>query len=208
MTEFAPFDVFNDKEHPWSPLNLAKETTQVAKMFTQVPLQRKDAVKFDIFSEVEAEKSLSKGFRYRTWKLNSAKGASKPLKVVARTEVDSYLSSQESGNQFVHIRSLTEHFPIDPKSNAPVQNYVSWTTKFSKNQRGAIFASEMKNNAYVWGRWCMEAILSGVDFLKIGFFTRVGGARGYLSAGKNQLASQSFAAEDGQVKDGGFLTDT
>lgn len=33
VTEYAPFDINSDKDHAWSPLNLARETTQVSKLF-------------------------------------------------------------------------------------------------------------------------------------------------------------------------------
>lgn len=39
-------------------------------------------------------------------------------------------------------------------------------------QRGAILATEIKNNGFKMARWTMEAILAGADFIKFGYVSR------------------------------------
>ncbi|KAI3636327.1 hypothetical protein MIR68_005679 [Amoeboaphelidium protococcarum] len=193
--DYAPHDIAGNKEHPWSPLNLAKQATLVSEVFSQVPLLDDGKVlsmSADSDSK-DAKKTLSRAFSYRAWKMQPAKGASTNLTLVARTDADSYLVTSNEGVESesqVHIRALTEHFPIDPKSNNPIANYTTWQTKLQKNQKGAILASEMKSNSFVWARWLCEAFLGGVDFIKIGLFSRVNGARGLMNSQSDSVSNQ------------------
>ena len=48
---------------------------------------------------------------------------------------------------------------------------LDWTRKLD-SQRGAVLASEMKNNAYKLTKWTTSSVLAGVDLIKLGFVTR------------------------------------
>lgn len=47
-----------------------------------------------------------------------------------------------------------------------------WRQKLD-SQRGAVMASEIKNNSNKLSKWAVESILSGSDLIKIGFVGRV-----------------------------------
>ena len=63
------------------------------------------------------------------------------------------------------VFSLNEH---DPK----LCGNVDWRSKLD-NQRGAVLANELKNNAAKLGRWTTQSLLSGADMMKIGFTSRL-----------------------------------
>lgn len=61
------------------------------------------------------------------------------------------------------MRALTEY---DPKLTG-----VDWRAKLEA-QRGAVLATELKNNAPKLARWAASALVSGVDLVKLGFVSR------------------------------------
>merc|ERR1719235_946970 len=66
-------------------------------------------------------------------------------------------------NQLVSVKALNE---FDPKLN------YSWRNAL-ETQRGAVLATELKNNAFKLGRWTAQAILAGCHVMKIGYASRV-----------------------------------
>lgn len=48
---------------------------------------------------------------------------------------------------------------------------VDWRQKLD-TQRGAVLATELKNNANKLAKWTAAALISGVDFIKLGFVSR------------------------------------
>ena len=59
--------------------------------------------------------------------------------------------------------ALNEYNP--PNSN------MAWRDKID-NQRGAVFANELKNNAFKVAKWAAQSLLAGADHMKIGFCSR------------------------------------
>ena len=51
-------------------------------------------------------------------------------------------------------------------------NAVSWRDKLD-SQRGAVLATELKNNSFKLAKWTAQSILAGADQMKIGFVSRV-----------------------------------
>ena len=49
---------------------------------------------------------------------------------------------------------------------------VDWRQKI-ENQRGAVLATELKNNANKLARWTSAALVAGVDLIKLGYVARV-----------------------------------
>ena len=88
------------------------------------------------------------------------------LKICVRTEVDAYSAGQGNprlGQGLVTIRALNEFDPRAPGAGgAP-----DWRTKLD-SQRGAVVATEMKNNSVKLARWTVQSILSKADVMKIG----------------------------------------
>jgi len=89
------------------------------------------------------------------------------MKICVRTEVDSYLPSQgnpKEGQGLVTIRALNEFDPRAPGAGgAP-----DWRTKLD-SQRGAVVATEMKNNSCKFAKWTVQSILAGAEAMKIGY---------------------------------------
>lgn len=46
---------------------------------------------------------------------------------------------------------------------------VDWRTKLD-SQKGAVLATELKNNGCKLAKWTLQAILAGNDYIKYGFF--------------------------------------
>ena len=48
---------------------------------------------------------------------------------------------------------------------------MDWRQKI-ENQRGAVLATELKNNANKLARWTSAALVAGVDLIKLGYVAR------------------------------------
>ena len=81
-----------------------------------------------------------------------------------RTEVNGVTESRGQ-NALLCARALLEY---DPK----VSQTVDWRAKI-ETQRGAVIATELKNNSNKLAKWTCCAILAGADLLKLGFVSRV-----------------------------------
>ncbi|VDM01805.1 unnamed protein product [Schistocephalus solidus] len=124
----------------------------------------------DADDKEEAEKVASVGYRYRKFDLGGN------IQCVIRCEVDAALpetAGQEPKKKnekippprFACIKALNE---FDHRYCSG----VNWRTKLD-TQRGAVIASELKNNSCKMYKWTVGAIISGADQLKLGFVSRV-----------------------------------
>lgn len=113
----------------------------------------------------ETEPLASCGYRYRVFDLGVTED--EDLKICVRTEVDAYSAGQGNplvGQGLVTIRALNEFDPRAPGAGgAP-----DWRTKLD-SQRGAVVATEMKNNSCKLAKWTVQSILAGADLMKIGY---------------------------------------
>ncbi|KAI0773370.1 eukaryotic translation initiation factor 3 subunit 7 [Irpex lacteus] len=116
----------------------------------------------------ETEPLASCGYRYRVFDLGVTED--EDLKICVRTEVDCYSAGQGNprlGQGLVTIRALNEFDPRAPGAGgAP-----DWRTKLD-TQRGAVVATEMKNNSSKLAKWTVQSILAGADLMKIGYISR------------------------------------
>lgn len=48
---------------------------------------------------------------------------------------------------------------------------IDWRQKL-ENQRGAVIATELKNNANKLAKWTVQSLLAGADQMKLGYVTR------------------------------------
>lgn len=112
----------------------------------------------------ETEPLASCGYRYRVFDLGVTE--EEDLKICVRTEVDAYSAGQGNprlGQGLVTIRAMNEFDPRAPGAGgAP-----DWRTKLD-SQRGAVVATEMKNNSCKLAKWTVQSILAGADLMKIG----------------------------------------
>ncbi|KAJ2967710.1 hypothetical protein NUW54_g13430 [Trametes sanguinea] len=117
----------------------------------------------------ETEPLASCGYRYRVFDLGITED--EDMRLCVRTETDAYIHGQGNptdGQGLLTIRALNEFDPRAPGAGgAP-----DWRTKLD-SQRGAVMATEMKNNSCKLAKWTVQSILAGADLLKLGFISRV-----------------------------------
>ncbi len=112
----------------------------------------------------ETEPLASCGYRYRVFDLGVTED--EDLKICVRTEVDAYSSGQGDprlGQGLVTIRALNE---FDSRATG-AGGAPDWRTKLD-SQRGAVVATEMKNNSCKLAKWTVQSLLAGADLMKIG----------------------------------------
>ncbi|KAG8385542.1 hypothetical protein BUALT_Bualt03G0056000 [Buddleja alternifolia] len=105
----------------------------------------------------EGEEVASVGYRYRRWKLDDE------MYLVSRCEVQSVVDINNQ-RSFLTLNALNE---FDSKYSG-----VDWRQKL-ETQRGAVLATELKNNANKLAKWTAQALLGGADMMKLGYVSRV-----------------------------------
>ncbi|RCV16528.1 hypothetical protein SEVIR_3G147700v4 [Setaria viridis] len=161
VNETAQEQLPENKEDINSAHSLAVEATYINQNFSQQVLHRDgEKVTFDEPNPFasEGEEAASVGYRYRRWKLDDE------ISLVARCEVHAVIADPSGGRQFLALNALNE---FDPKITG-----VDWRQKL-ETQRGAVLATELKNNANKLARWTAQALLSGADMMKLGYVSRV-----------------------------------
>ncbi len=156
-----------------TPTNLALEATMINHNFVlQVVQENNNKVEFahpnPFYSPSdESEPLASKGYKYRRFDL-SLERDDEPLHLIVRTELDAAVKNTTSGDdQFLVVRALNE---FDPKAQG-AGGALDWRAKLA-SQRGAVVATEMKNNSCKLARWTTQAILARADQMKLGFVSR------------------------------------
>ncbi|KAK0461696.1 eukaryotic translation initiation factor 3 subunit D [Desarmillaria tabescens] len=149
-----------------TPLNLSLEATFINQNFGFQSVDERRHVDLGhpnpFHPPEEREPLASCGYRYREFDLGISED--EDVKIVVRTEVDAVLPGT-GGTGYATIRALNEY---EPKAcGAP-----DWRTKLD-SQRGAVVATEMKNNSAKLARWAVQALLAGSDTLKVGYVSRV-----------------------------------
>ena len=96
----------------------------------------------------------SVGYKYKKFNLGN------DIELVCRCEVDAACYNPAGEMQMMTIKSLNEW---DPKS----AGNVDWRSKLD-SQRGAVLATELKNNSCKLAKWTVSALLAGSDQLKFG----------------------------------------
>jgi len=140
-----------------APNSLSRETTFINQSFSQQVLSKDEKpVNFDKANpfQSEGEKVASVGYKYRKWNLGSE------VVLVSRCEIDG-LSKGKGKDVYLTIKALNE---FDLKAS-------DWRKKID-SQRGAVFATELKNNSNKLSKWTAQALLAGTDNIKLGFVSR------------------------------------
>lgn len=148
-----------------SPRHLALEATYINFNFSQQVLKMNET-KYEFpnpnpfVDKEETTEVSSVAYRYRKWKLGD------DVTLVVRCEHDAVTSGPNDKPQFITIKAFNEWG--DPKTT----NTIDWRQKLDV-QRGAVLASELKNNSNKLGKWTIQALLSGSDYIKFGYVSRV-----------------------------------
>ncbi|KAK5088594.1 hypothetical protein LTS08_001002 [Lithohypha guttulata] len=157
-----------------TPGNLAIEATMINHNFALQVVQESQSAKvemshpnpFYVASE-ETEPLASKAYKYRRFDL-SLETDEEPFNLIVRTEVDAVVKNNISGDdQHLIVKALNE---FDHKAQG-AGGALDWRTKLA-SQRGAVVATEMKNNSCKLARWTTQAILAKADQMKLGFVSR------------------------------------
>jgi translation initiation factor 3 subunit D len=158
----APLDD-DDPNNINSPASLSLEATYINQNFSsQVILEKSKAYtpKPNPFysAEEETEPLASCLYRYRKFDLSVSE--EEEMDLVVRTEVDAYLVKRDT---FVTVKALNE---FDPKAQG-AGKAPEWRKNLD-SQKGAIVATEMKNNSAKLARWAVQGVLAGADQMKMG----------------------------------------
>jgi translation initiation factor 3 subunit D len=138
---------------------LSRETSYINESFAQQVLNtQSESVRLDYRNPFCGKDECPPiGYRYRRFKLGE-------YNLVVRTELDGVQPSKEGNGkyQFLTIKALNEY---DPKKD------IDWRQKLD-TQRGAVLATELKNNSNKLARWTVQSILAGTSTIKLGFVSR------------------------------------
>ena len=171
----APLDAADgNKDSINQPAALAEEATYINHNFANQVVIESDSTKLDMSnanpfynSSEDTDPPASKAYKYRRFDLST--NDEEPVYLIVRTEVDAVQKNAISGeDQLVTIKALNE---FDSKAQGS-GGALDWRTKLV-TQRGAVVATEMKNNSCKLARWTVQSILSKSDVMKLGFVSRV-----------------------------------
>lgn len=117
----------------------------------------------------EEGKLASCAYRYRRFNLST--NEEDPIEMVVRTELNAFVAgatAKKPPSQLITVRTLNEFDSRAPGAGgAP-----DWRARLDQS-RGAVVATEMKNNSFKLARFTVQSILAGADNMKVGYVTRV-----------------------------------
>ncbi|KAF3769134.1 translation initiation factor eIF-3, subunit D [Cryphonectria parasitica EP155] len=161
------------KESINQPAALAEEATYINHNFANQVVLENQSNKVEMahgnpFYDAahETEPPASKVYKYRKFDLST--NDEDPVYLVVRAEIDAVQKNAINGeDQFLTVHALNE---FDNKAQGS-GGALDWRSKLV-SQRGAVVATEMKNNSCKLARWTVQSILAKADAMKIGFVSR------------------------------------
>ncbi|GAA5937996.1 hypothetical protein JCM3775_002423 [Rhodotorula graminis] len=169
----------NDKDTLNSPSALSLEATYINQNFAFQVVREDASARHELEhpnpfyqADMETEPLASCAFRYRKFDLSITE--EEEVHLVVRTEVDAFTQpAQGSANagsdepSLITIKTLNEwDSRAQGSGGAP-----DWRTKLD-SQRGAVVATEMKNNSSKLARWALQSVLAGAEQMKMGYVSR------------------------------------
>ncbi|GBG31930.1 Eukaryotic translation initiation factor 3 subunit D [Hondaea fermentalgiana] len=172
------------------PEKLSIEASAINQSFSQQAVDKEGKKKtfpapnpfWDPEEEEEGTEPASFAYKYRKWKLSD------DLSLVARTELHGYMRKNLPGKKGNHYLTL---FAIN-EANPKISGAAPWRSKIDSS-RGAVIATELKNNACKMGKWTAQSLIAGADYMKIGFVSRASVKDPF---NHNILATQSYKPKD------------
>ncbi|KAI1828154.1 eukaryotic translation initiation factor 3 subunit D [Xylaria intraflava] len=155
------------------PTALSEEATYINHNFSNQVVLENESGKVNMSNEnpfyneaEETEPPASKVYKYRRFDLSLTE--EEPMYLVVRTEIDAVQKNAVNGeDQYLTLKALNE---FDSKAQGS-GGALDWRTKLV-SQRGAVVATEMKNNSVKLARWTVQSILAKADLMKLGFVSR------------------------------------
>ena len=176
-----------DTEEINHPDKLSLEATAINQNFSQQILKENDGTSRQTYepnpffdeSEDEAAGSepASVAYRYRKFTLGN-------IKVVARCELHGWAAKGKESPKFTAY-ALNEW-------DCRYAGGIDWRRKID-TQRGAVLATELKNNSCKLARWTAQSVLAGADLMRVGYVSRLSRTNGYEHT---ILATQVFKPKD------------
>jgi translation initiation factor 3 subunit D len=167
----APMDASEgSKDAINQPSALAEEATYINHNFANQVVKENDSQKVEMENEnpfynaaEETEPPASKAYKYRRFDLSL--NDEDPVHLIVRTELDAVAKNAISGeDQYLTVKALNE---FDHKAQGS-GGALDWRTKLV-SQRGAVVATEMKNNSCKLARWTVQSIIAKADVMKLGY---------------------------------------
>uniref|UniRef100_A0A8C0FTN4 Eukaryotic translation initiation factor 3 subunit D n=1 Tax=Bubo bubo TaxID=30461 RepID=A0A8C0FTN4_BUBBB len=133
--------------------------------------------------DMDKNEVASVAYRYRRWKLGD------DIDLIVRCEHDGVMTGANGEVSFINIKTLNEW-------DSRYCNGVDWRQKLD-SQRGAVIATELKNNSYKLARWTCCALLAGSEYLKLGYVSRyhVKDSARHVILGTQQFKPNEFASQ-------------
>jgi translation initiation factor 3 subunit D len=169
----APMDASEgSKDAINQPSALAEEATYINHNFANQVMVENENQKVEMTHEnpfynpsEETEPAASKAYKYRRFDLSL--NDEDPVHLIVRTEIDAVQKNAISGeDQFLTVKALNE---FDHKAQGS-GGALDWRTKLV-SQRGAVVATEMKNNSCKLARWTVQSIMAKADVMKLGYIS-------------------------------------
>ncbi|ORY90663.1 eukaryotic translation initiation factor 3 subunit D [Leucosporidium creatinivorum] len=163
----------NEKDTLNTPSSLSLEATYINQNFAFQVVREDTESRIDLenpnpfYSPEETEPLASCGYRYRKFDLSITED--EDVQLIVRTEVDSFVKSAGAAEEdsYITIKTLNE---FDSRAQGS-GGAPDWRTKLD-SQRGAVVATEMKNNSSKLARYAVQSILAGAEQMKMGYVSR------------------------------------
>ncbi|KAF9161432.1 hypothetical protein DFQ27_008127 [Actinomortierella ambigua] len=162
-----PMDT-GDKDNINSPSALSLEATFINTNFAAQVVKQDETVNLENgnpFYDAEDSSAPLVGYRYRQFDLSSTE--EEDISLFVRTEFDGVVKAAGGEDSYITIKALNE---FDSRAQG-AGGAMDWRQKLDA-QRGAVVATEMKNNSCKLARWIVQTMLVGADHLKLGYVSR------------------------------------
>ncbi|TIA89032.1 hypothetical protein E3P99_02251 [Wallemia hederae] len=164
----------NDKETLNTPASLSFEATYVNHNYTTQVTNEEGKPQVlgganPFYSGDEPDPLAKNVYKYRKFDLSIDE--SEKMDLIVRTELDAYIPNLKKKDPtptpHITVRALNE---FDHRAQGS-GGALDWRAKLD-TQRGAVVATELKNNSVKLARWAVQSILAGADQMKFGFISR------------------------------------
>ena len=189
-TAHDPPNSSEDTEEINHPEKLSLEATAINQNFSQQilkdvktenPETRQSFEAHPFFDEDEEEDGSSEpasvAYRYRKFTLGN-------IKVIARCELHGWAAKGKDKLNFTTY-ALNEW-------DSRYSGGIDWRRKID-SQRGAVLATELKNNSCKLAKWTAQSVLAGADLMRVGYVSRLSRSNAYEHT---ILATQVFKPKD------------
>ena len=160
VNETAQEPIPDDRDNMNGVQQLSAEATGIERSFMEQCLDMSGTptvIGKDGDNPHETSGLLPQGYRYRRWKIDDS------TSVVVRCSLDATVQSR--GQELMSTVRVLNEF------DSRLQGGLDYR-KMIENQRGAVLATEIKNNAFKIARWACCALLAGTEQIKLGFAAR------------------------------------